>query len=77
MTDRQQIPADWASRGFSCDVWTDPPGRRWKDFTHANDDLTVDFSHFSGVAIRRDRWPLSLGEIGSQEREADLEMLSI
>jgi hypothetical protein len=28
MTDRQQIATDWASRGFSCDLWTDPPGPR-------------------------------------------------
>jgi hypothetical protein len=24
--DRKQIAADWASRGCSCDLWTDPPG---------------------------------------------------
>jgi quercetin dioxygenase-like cupin family protein len=39
--DRQQVTADWAKRGFSCDLWTDPPGRRWEDFTHATDELIV------------------------------------
>src|SRR6516165_9225583 len=39
--DRQQVAADWARRGFSCDLWTDPPGRRWEDFTHATDELVL------------------------------------
>jgi len=39
MTDRQQIVAAWAARGFSCGLWTDPPGRRWEDFTHATDEV--------------------------------------
>jgi predicted SprT family Zn-dependent metalloprotease len=41
MTDRQQIAADWAARGFSCDLWTDPPGQRWENFTHATDELVT------------------------------------
>jgi hypothetical protein len=39
--DRQQIAADWARRGFGWDLWTDPPGRRWEDFTHATDELAL------------------------------------
>jgi len=41
VTDRQQIAADWASRGFSCDLWTDLPLRRWEDFTHATDEVVI------------------------------------
>ena len=39
--DREQVAADWAKRGFSCDLWIDSPGRRWEDFTHATDELVV------------------------------------
>jgi quercetin dioxygenase-like cupin family protein len=39
--DPEQIASDWAIRGFSCDLWTDPPGRRWEDFTHATDELVL------------------------------------
>jgi quercetin dioxygenase-like cupin family protein len=39
--DREQVASDWAERGFSCDLWTDPPGRRWEDFTHATDELVL------------------------------------
>jgi quercetin dioxygenase-like cupin family protein len=38
---REQIAADWASRGFSCDLWTDRPGQRWEDFWHATDELVT------------------------------------
>jgi len=41
MTDRQQIATDWAARGFTCDLWTDPSGQRWEDFTHATDELVT------------------------------------
>ena len=39
--DREQVATDWAKRGFRCDLWNDPPGRRWEDFTHAADELVV------------------------------------
>ena len=38
---RTKIAADWASRGFSCELWTDPPGQRWDDFRHATDELVT------------------------------------
>src|SRR5260370_1961113 len=39
--DREQIAANWTSRGFSCELWTDPPGQRWEDFRHATDELVT------------------------------------
>jgi len=41
MANRQQIAVDWAARGFSCDLWTDPPGQTWENFTHTTDELVV------------------------------------
>jgi len=41
MPDPSQILADWSKRGFSCEIWTDPPGRRWEDFRHETDELVV------------------------------------
>lgn len=38
---RKTIAADWASRGFRCELWTDPPGQRWEDFRHATDELVT------------------------------------
>jgi quercetin dioxygenase-like cupin family protein len=39
--DRKTIAAEWASSGFSCDLWADPPGQCWEDFTHATDEHVV------------------------------------
>ena len=38
---RQRVASDWAARGFSCDMWVDPPGQRWEDFVHASDELVM------------------------------------
>ena len=39
--DQTATAREWAERGFSCDLWTDPPGRCWEDFTHATDELVL------------------------------------
>lgn len=39
--DRQRIARDWRGRGFSCDLWSDPPGQVWADFVHAGDELVM------------------------------------
>ncbi len=41
MTHRDEVAADWKARGFSCDLWTDPVGQKWEDFTHATDELVI------------------------------------
>ena len=41
MLNLDSIRADWHSRSFSCDVWTDPPGQVWEDYTHAVDELVM------------------------------------
>jgi mannose-6-phosphate isomerase-like protein (cupin superfamily) len=35
------VRCDWHSRGFTCDVWTDPPGQTWEDYTHGVDELVM------------------------------------
>lgn len=30
---------EWEARGFSCGLFTDPPGQQWIDFTHDIDEL--------------------------------------
>ena len=38
---RAAVAADWRLRGFSCDLFTDPPGREWMDFTHDVNELVT------------------------------------
>ncbi len=32
---------DWRARGFSCDVWVDPPGQVWENYVHTVDELVM------------------------------------
>jgi mannose-6-phosphate isomerase-like protein (cupin superfamily) len=38
---RSHIETDWRSRGFSCGLWTDPPGQEWVDYVHSTDELLM------------------------------------
>ena len=35
------VQQDWANRGFSLGIWTDPPGQVWKDYVHETDELVM------------------------------------
>ncbi len=39
--DYERIAADWASHGFTCDLWVDPPGQEWEDFVHEADEVVM------------------------------------
>ena len=39
--DRQLVMTEWLARGFSCDLWVDPPGQVWEDYRHATDELVM------------------------------------
>ncbi|MGH7814174.1 MAG: cupin domain-containing protein [Candidatus Binataceae bacterium] len=39
--DIEQVRRDWKARGFSCDLWTDPPGQVWSDYVHPVDELLL------------------------------------
>lgn len=39
--DRDQITRDWGRRGYSCDLFTDPPGREWNNFVHTTNELVT------------------------------------
>ena len=39
--DQVGISKAWYDRGFSCDLWVDPPGQRWEGYIHATDELVM------------------------------------
>ena len=39
--DQNAVAAGWRSRGFSCDLWVDPPGQVWADFVHDTDEVVM------------------------------------
>lgn len=41
MIDQRKVAREWLARGFSCDLWVDPPGQVWEDYRHATDELVM------------------------------------
>ena len=39
--DRASVAQDWLGRGFSCDLWVDPPGQVWENYVHSVDELVM------------------------------------
>ena len=39
--DRARVADDWRGRGYSCDLFVDPPGRQWNGFVHACNELVT------------------------------------
>lgn len=33
------VEKKWRKKGYSFDIWADPPGQRWEDFVHEVDEL--------------------------------------
>jgi mannose-6-phosphate isomerase-like protein (cupin superfamily) len=36
-----EVKSDWHRRGYSCELWTDPPGQVWRDYVHRVDELLM------------------------------------
>ena len=39
--DQRAVAREWGARGFSCDLWVDPPGQGWEDYRHATGELVM------------------------------------
>jgi len=39
--DGESVRESWNQRGFSCDLWIDPPGQCWEGYVHATDELVM------------------------------------
>lgn len=38
---RESVRRAWQERGFSCELWVDPPDTVWSDFVHETDELLL------------------------------------
>lgn len=36
---KEVLEKEWTGRGFSCDLWVDPPGQRWENYVHDTDEV--------------------------------------
>jgi len=39
--EQSTVAADWRERGYSCQLFVDPPGQRWEDFVHGCNELVT------------------------------------
>lgn len=39
--DIESVRQNWHQRGFSCDLWIDPPDQRWEGYVHNTDELVM------------------------------------
>jgi len=39
--ERNAVQHAWSRRGFSCELWVDPPGQVWNDFVHDVDEIVL------------------------------------
>ncbi len=60
--DETAVKKAWAQRGFSCEVWTDPPGRVWSDFVHDMDELLMLVEGELEVSLPDKTWRPRIGE---------------
>lgn len=38
---REEVARSWRGRGYSCNLFIDPPGREWNDFVHSTNELVA------------------------------------
>ncbi len=50
---RDGVAREWADRGYSCDLFVDPPGQVWRDFVHATNEL---------VTVQEGRLEMTVGD---------------
>jgi mannose-6-phosphate isomerase-like protein (cupin superfamily) len=39
--DQAEVTRTWATRGFGCSIFVDPPGQEWLDFVHRTNELVT------------------------------------
>jgi uncharacterized cupin superfamily protein len=62
LVNRDRVASDWTARGFSCDIWIDPPGREWIDFVHDTDELVMLLEGEEEFEMNGKKYRLSPGE---------------
>ncbi len=62
MDELSTVQSKWRQRGFSCDIWTDPPGQVWRDFVHGVDELLMLIEGDLEVSVGGQTWQPRIGE---------------
>ena len=60
--ERARVAADWTSRGYSCALFTDPPGREWNDFVHRTNELVTVVEGRLRMTVAGEAWEVGPGD---------------
>ena len=60
--DRDHVAKDWASRGYGCGVFVDPPGRQWNGFVHDTNELVTVVEGRLGLRVGTDHFVAEAGD---------------
>jgi quercetin dioxygenase-like cupin family protein len=62
MVDRSRVEQSWSSRGFTCGLWTDPPGQTWEGYIHDEDELVMLLEGKLELEMQGRVWSPEIGE---------------
>ena len=76
----EEIKKDWERRGFTFDIWEDPPGQVWENFVHETDELVTPINvtlevECNGVVAELkpgDEWFIPKGAVHSVRNKSSL-----
>ena len=60
--ERSRVASDWAARGYSCALFTDPPGREWNDFVHRMNELVTVLEGRLRMTVAGEDWEVGPGD---------------
>ncbi|MCP4407087.1 MAG: cupin domain-containing protein [Gammaproteobacteria bacterium] len=59
---RAVVQRDWRDRGYSCELFVDPPGQQWNDFVHTTNELVTVVEGVLEMTIEKKSWIVEPGD---------------
>ena len=60
--DKTTVARDWSQRGYSCDWFSDPPGREWRNFVHGTNELVTVVEGRLELTVAGSTWLVEPGD---------------
>lgn len=60
--DKNAVAREWSELGYSCNVFLDPPGQQWNNFTHTCDELVTVVTGRLRMIISDQSWDIVPGD---------------
>ena len=60
--DQDAVAVNWQQRGYSCNLFVDPPGQEWLNFTHNTDELVTVLEGQLEFLVRNEKIEMDPGD---------------